>query len=48
MLDAGTTEQSLVLSDFYQRNGQWRVRAIGQGYEEDLAPFATRHGVDVG
>ena len=48
VLDAGTTEQSLVLADFYQRNGQWRVRAIGQGYEEQLAEFAVRHGVDVG
>ena len=30
-----------------QRGGRWRFRAVGQGYEEPLAGFATRYGVDV-
>ena len=47
VLDAGTTENSLVLGEFYQRGGRWRFRAVGQGYEEPLAGFATRYGVDV-
>lgn len=47
VLDAGTTENSLVLGEFYQRGGRWRFRAVGQGYEESLAGFATRYGVDV-
>jgi DNA polymerase-3 subunit epsilon len=47
VLDAGTTENSLVLAEFYQRAGRWRFRAVGQGYEEPLAGFATRYGVDV-
>ena len=47
VLDAGTTENSLVLAEFYQRGGQWRFRAVGQGYEEPLAGFAVRHGVDI-
>ena len=47
VLDAGTTENSLVLAEFYQRGGRWRFRAVGQGYEEPLAGFATRYGVDV-
>jgi DNA polymerase-3 subunit epsilon len=47
VLDAGTTEHSLVLAEFYQRAGRWRFRAVGQGYEEPLAGFATRYGVDV-
>ncbi|HZM65493.1 MAG TPA: TerD family protein [Nakamurella sp.] len=45
--DAGTTENSLVLAEFYQRGNRWRFRAVGQGYEEPLAGFAVRHGVDV-
>jgi DNA polymerase-3 subunit epsilon len=47
VVDAGTTENSLVLGVFYQRGGRWRFRAVGQGYEEPLAGFAVRHGVDV-
>lgn len=47
VLDAGTTENSLVLAEFYQRGDRWRFRAVGQGYEEELAGFATRHGVDI-
>jgi len=43
VVDAGTTENSLVLAVFYQRGGRWRFRAVGQGYEEPLAgsPSAT-------
>jgi DNA polymerase-3 subunit epsilon len=47
VLDAGTTENSLVLAEFYQRGDRWRFRAVGQGYEEQLAGFATRHGVNI-
>ena len=47
VVDAGTTENSLVLAVFYQRGGRWRFRAVGQGYEEPLAGFAVRHGVDI-
>lgn len=47
VLDAGTVETSLVLAEFYQRRGDWRIRAVGQGYEDSLAEFATRHGVTV-
>lgn len=47
VLDAGTTENSLVLATFYQRGDGWRLRAVGQGYEEPLTEFAVRHGVVV-
>ncbi|MGY1786357.1 TerD family protein [Geodermatophilus sp. SYSU D00698] len=46
-LDAATTERSLVLATLYLRNGSWRWRAVGQGYDDDLAALAVRHGVDV-
>jgi DNA polymerase-3 subunit epsilon len=47
-VDAATEERSLILGSLYQRNGAWRWRAIGQGYQDDLAALAIRHGVDVG
>jgi DNA polymerase-3 subunit epsilon len=45
VLDAGTTEN--ILAEFHQRSDRWRFRAVGQGYEEQLAGFAARHGVDI-
>jgi len=46
-LDAATAERTLELAHLYQRNGVWRFRAVGQGYEEGLAHLAVLHGVDV-
>lgn len=46
-LDAATTERSLLLAEVYRRNGIWRVRSVGQGYDDGLAHLATLHGVVV-
>lgn len=46
-LDAGTTETVLVLAEIYRRGDRWRVRAVGQGYDDGLAALATRFGVTV-
>ncbi len=46
-LDAATTERTMLLAEVYRRNGTWRLRAIGQGYDDGLAELATRHGVTV-
>ncbi|MFC4948163.1 TerD family protein [Pseudonocardia sp. GCM10023141] len=46
-LDAGTTERTMVLAEIYRRNGIWRLRSIGQGYDDGLAELAGRHGVAV-
>ncbi|WP_239010480.1 MULTISPECIES: exonuclease domain-containing protein [Rhodococcus] len=47
VLDAGTTERTMVLTEIYRRAGTWRLRAVGQGYEENLVALAARFGVDV-
>jgi DNA polymerase III subunit epsilon len=44
---AATTERSLLLAHIYRRDGRWRLRAIGQGYDHGLADLATLHGVTV-
>jgi DNA polymerase III subunit epsilon len=46
-LDAATTERTMLLAEIYRRDGSWRLRAIGQGYDDGLAELATRHGVVV-
>jgi DNA polymerase-3 subunit epsilon len=46
-LDAATTERTMLLAEIYRRDGNWRLRAIGQGYDNGLAELATRYRVDV-
>jgi DNA polymerase III subunit epsilon len=46
-LDAATVERTLLLAELYLRGEDWRLRAVGQGYETDLAELARRYGVDV-
>lgn len=44
---AGTTEQALIACEVYRRNGAFKVRAVGQGFNGGLAPLAVSFGVDV-
>ncbi|MEV7500979.1 TerD family protein [Streptomyces sp. NPDC093018] len=41
------TETALVVVEIYRRGGQWKVRAVGQGYANGLAGIATDFGVTV-
>ncbi|WP_010592254.1 TerD family protein, partial [Rhodococcus sp. P14] len=47
VLDAGTTERTMVLCEIYRRANRWRLRAFGQGYDRGLDALATSYGVDV-
>nr|WP_306302435.1 TerD family protein [Gordonia amarae] len=47
VLDAATSERSMIVAEVYRRRGVWRLRILGQGYDDDLAAFAVRHGVEV-
>ncbi|MCH0562646.1 MULTISPECIES: TerD family protein [unclassified Streptomyces] len=40
-------ETALVVVEIYLRNGQWKARAVGQGYANGLAGIATDFGVTV-
>jgi DNA polymerase III subunit epsilon len=46
-LDAATTERTMILAEIYRRGDGWRLRAVGQGYDHDLAELARGYGVDV-
>ncbi|MFH8219113.1 TerD family protein [Streptomyces sp. NPDC018057] len=41
------TETALVVMEIYLRAGQWKARAVGQGYADGLAGIATDFGVSV-
>ncbi|MFD3628223.1 TerD family protein [Streptomyces sp. NPDC058698] len=40
-------ETALVVVEIYLRNGVWKARAVGQGYDNGLAGIATDFGVTV-
>jgi stress response protein SCP2 len=44
--DAGV-ETAFVFGELYRRDGGWKFRAIGQGYESGLAGLATDFGIEV-
>ena len=44
---AGMTETALILAELYQRNGAWKVRVVGQGFNGGLAKLAPYLGVEV-
>lgn len=46
-IDCQAAETALICWELYRRAGQWKVRAVGQGYADGLAGLITRHGVDV-
>ncbi|MFG2222482.1 TerD family protein [Streptomyces sp. NPDC048644] len=41
-------ETAMVFGALYRRGGEWKFRAVGQGYASGLAGIATDYGVDVG
>lgn len=44
---AGMTETALILAELYPRNGAWKVRVVGQGFNGGLAALATHLGVEI-
>jgi stress response protein SCP2 len=40
-------ETAMVSGELYRRNGQWKFRAVGQGYSSGLAGLATDYGITV-
>ncbi|GAB4070529.1 VWA domain-containing protein [Angustibacter speluncae] len=44
---SATVETALVFAEVYRRGGEWKLRAVGQGYDTGLAGMARDVGVDV-
>ncbi|MGC9476698.1 TerD family protein [Streptomyces sp. WG4] len=42
-----TMETAFVLGEFYRRQGAWKFRAVGQGYDRGLEGLATDYGISV-
>ncbi len=42
-----STETALVFGELYRHNGEWKFKAIGQGFKGGLGPLARSFGVNV-
>ncbi len=43
-----STETAMIFGELYRYNGEWKFRAVGQGYASGLRGIATDYGVNVG
>jgi tellurium resistance protein TerD len=44
----GSTETAMIFAELYRHSGEWKFKAVGQGFAGGLAPLATNFGVSVG
>lgn len=42
-----STETAMIFGEVYRHNGEWKFRAVGQGYNGGLGPLAQSMGVNV-
>lgn len=40
-------ETSIVVAELYRRNGEWKFKAVGQGYSGGLVSLLQAHGLNV-
>jgi len=43
-----STETAMIFAELYRHNGEWKFKAIGQGFAGGLEPMAKNYGVNVG
>lgn len=48
LTEDASTETAMVFGELYRYNGEWKFRAIGQGYASGLRGIALDFGVNVG
>lgn len=41
-----STDTAMVFGEVYRHNGDWKFRAVGQGFQGGLGPLARSYGVD--
>lgn len=42
-----STETAMIFGELYRHNGEWKFRAVGQGFAGGLGPLAASYGVAV-
>lgn len=42
-----STDTAMIFGEVYRHNGEWKFKAVGQGFAGGLAPLAQNYGVNV-
>jgi len=42
-----STETAMIFGEIYRHSGDWKFRAVGQGYSGGLAAMCAQYGIDV-
>ncbi len=42
-----SVETAMIFGEIYRHNGEWKFKAVGQGYAGGLAPLATQFGINI-
>ncbi|HYW14663.1 MAG TPA: TerD family protein [Allosphingosinicella sp.] len=48
LTEDASTETAMVFGEVYRHGGEWKFRAVGQGYQGGLGPLARNYGVNIG
>lgn len=43
-----STETAMVFGEVYRHNGEWKFKAVGQGYSGGLAAMCQQYGIQIG
>ncbi|MGI9213874.1 MAG: TerD family protein [Methylococcaceae bacterium] len=43
-----STETAMIFGEIYRHSGEWKFKAVGQGFVGGLKALATDHGVNIG
>ena len=48
LTEDASIETAMIFGEVYRHNGEWKFRAVGQGFAGGLGPLARNYGVNVG
>lgn len=48
LAEDASTETAMIFAELYRHNGEWKFRAVGQGFAGGLKPLAQGYGVTMG
>lgn len=48
LTEDGSSETAMIFGELYRASGEWKFRAVGQGFKGGLGPLAQNYGVNLG
>jgi tellurium resistance protein TerD len=47
LTEDASIETAMIFGEVYRSNGEWKFKAVGQGYAGGLAPLARNYGINI-